>query len=191
MESFKQKHGLKAFFIAPTAIIAGLGMTVDVDLIKVPGTTGDVHSDFGAKFDAAVRLFETSDYQFGFVHVKAVDDLAHDRELEKRRQLLERIDGHLQQCLARLQGKFLVVATGDHTTTVHVGDHTFEPVPFTMCNLDAYKQCQSGLSVADEPLRDTVERFTEVDCARGVLGRFPGAEVMPMVLKAIREIDSR
>lgn len=174
---------MKAFFIAPTAIIAGLGMTIDADLIKVPGTTGDVHSDFAAKFDAAVHLFETTDYEFGFVHIKAVDDLAHDRELQKRKALLERIDTHLGQCLQRLQGRFLVVATGDHTTTVHIGDHTFEPVPFTLCSLDTYKQHQSGQAAVD-PIRDSVQRFTEVDCARGGLGRFPGSEVMPLILRA-------
>jgi 2,3-bisphosphoglycerate-independent phosphoglycerate mutase len=158
--------------------------------VKVPGTTGDVHSDFRAKFETAVRLFE-SDYQFGFVHIKAVDDLAHDREQGKRLEYIQRIDGYLGECLNKLRGKFLIVVTGDHTTTVHIGDHSFEPVPFTMCDLDVYRRNQAGESVSDAWLRDNVNKFNEVDCARGGLGRFPGSQVMPLVLKTLKKMDSR
>lgn len=184
--SFQQKHGLRAFFIAPTAIIAGLGMTVDAEVVKVPGTTGDIHSDFGAKFQRGAELLNSNKYDFGFVHVKAVDDLAHDRETHKRLSLIQRLDAHLAACLACLEVPTLVIVTGDHTTTVHIGDHTFEPVPFSMCLLEAYRKRRNGETIEPGLFRDSVQVFNEVECAKGALGRFPGSEVMPLVLKSLR-----
>ena len=35
--------------------------------------------------------------------------------------------------------EIVIVFTGDHTTPVEVGDHTFEPVPFAMSTLSAIK----------------------------------------------------
>jgi len=33
VENFEKKHGLRAFMIAPTAIIAGLGLSLEMDLV--------------------------------------------------------------------------------------------------------------------------------------------------------------
>lgn len=184
--SFQQKHGLRAFFIAPTAIIAGLGMTVEAEIVRVPGATGDVHSDFAAKFQTAACLLNSQQHDFAFLHIKAVDDLAHDRETHKRQALLQRLDTHLAACLDSLQGPVLVVVTGDHTTTVHIGDHTFEPVPFSMCWLEMYRRRKLGEVIEPGLFRDSVQTFNEVECAKGALGRFPGSEVMPLVLKSLR-----
>lgn len=79
--SIEQLHGLRSFLIAPTCIIAGLGMTVGMDIIKVEGATGDYHTNFQAKADAVVENLTSSKYDFGFLHIKAVDDAGHDRNV--------------------------------------------------------------------------------------------------------------
>lgn len=43
--------------IAPTAIINGLGQSIGMDVIKVEGATGDYHSDYSKKIEAAVENF--------------------------------------------------------------------------------------------------------------------------------------
>ena len=50
----------------------------------MPGATGDYHSNLEAKFDAAVRRLGERDVDLGFVHIKAVDDAAHDRNVPLR-----------------------------------------------------------------------------------------------------------
>ena len=40
METFEQRHGLRACMVAPTKIIAGLGMSLGMDCLSVPGATG-------------------------------------------------------------------------------------------------------------------------------------------------------
>ena len=84
--------------------------------------------------------------------------------------MIEAIDG----ALARLGDRFadvVVCVTGDHATptspeVIHSGD----PVPFLL----------AGPGVR----ADRVERFGELDCAGGLLGRLTGADVMPVLLNA-------
>lgn len=56
VESFEKVHGMKAFVVAPTAIIRGLGETIGMEVINVKGATGDKNSDWIAKGQAGVDL---------------------------------------------------------------------------------------------------------------------------------------
>ena len=40
MQPFLERHGLRACMLAPTKIIAGLGMSLGVDRLTAPGATG-------------------------------------------------------------------------------------------------------------------------------------------------------
>ena len=44
VEAFQEVHGLRACMVAPTKIIAGLGMSLGMDCLVVPGATGGAHS---------------------------------------------------------------------------------------------------------------------------------------------------
>lgn len=82
MPSFQIKHGLKPFMIAPTAIIRGVGASIKMDLLDdVEGMTGYYDSNLDGKMERAAREVIQNDngYDFGFVHIKAVDDAGHDK----------------------------------------------------------------------------------------------------------------
>jgi 2,3-diphosphopglycerate-independent phosphoglycerate mutase len=177
--------------IAPTAIIKGFGITVGLDIIDVPGTTGDEHSDHEAKYVKAIEVFE-SGYNFGFVHIKAVDDMAHDKHTDRRIALIEKIDGIIGRHLAALaqrQQNFVLVFTGDHTTTAITGEHTFEPVPFVISSLDAYVKAQEG-ELASVALKDDVTQYDELACAKGSLGRFPAHRIFQLIKSFKAKIGS-
>lgn len=72
MPSFSEHHGLSAFMIAPTCLIRGLGMCLEMDIINVPGATGDYFSDLSAKARYALSTLRDRqrDYDLGFLHVK-------------------------------------------------------------------------------------------------------------------------
>jgi len=42
VEEFEKRHGMKACMVAPTKIIAGLGMSLGMHLLEVPGATGEL-----------------------------------------------------------------------------------------------------------------------------------------------------
>jgi 2,3-bisphosphoglycerate-independent phosphoglycerate mutase len=127
---FAVLHGLSAFLIAPTKIIAGIGRTVGIPVQKVDGATGDYCTDYDCKADAVTSLMlergqsEGSAWRhdLGIVHVKAVDDAGHDGLLDKKVEHLEKVDGMVRRIAGGLarggRGAAVVVVTGDHTTPV-------------------------------------------------------------------------
>ena len=96
--------------IAPTAIIRGVGRTFGMDLLDdVSGMTGYYDSNLEGKTTrAAKEMIENENgYDFGFVHVKAVDDAGHDKNKQVKVEQLEKSD--------RAIGK-LVQMLGEHAT---------------------------------------------------------------------------
>ncbi|RKP25742.1 2,3-bisphosphoglycerate-independent phosphoglycerate mutase-domain-containing protein [Syncephalis pseudoplumigaleata] len=78
--------------------------------------------------------------------------------------VMERLTAYTQQSD---EHKVTLCVTGDHATPVLYGDHSCEPVPFTMLRVD------------EMPLPpDSVRTFDEMAAAQGGLGRFSGRDVM-------------
>ena len=71
---------MKGFMIAPTAIIRGIGRSIGLDIVEVEGTTGYYDSNLNNKAIHCVHELndDQKNYQFAFLHVKAVDDAGHD-----------------------------------------------------------------------------------------------------------------
>ncbi len=49
MQPFSERHGLNGAMVAPTKIIAGLGLSLGLELLECVGATGDYRTDFAAK----------------------------------------------------------------------------------------------------------------------------------------------
>lgn len=81
MPTFKEVHGLRPFMLAPTAIIRGTGITFGIDIHEVEGATGFYDSNIENKATKAAELITSDSYDFGFLHVKAIDDAGHDKNL--------------------------------------------------------------------------------------------------------------
>lgn len=169
--SFLSAHQLRAFMIAPTCVIAGIGAALQMDLIRVPGATGCRKSDFSAKMKRGMELLATDDYDFGFVHIKAVDEASHSGLYDEKVALLERIDAALASIILEAERmKMLVIVTGDHTTpSVAHHDHTHHPVPFVACAFGELGFPGDGLA------------FDEYTVVSGSLGRFSGGSVMGLI----------
>ena len=93
MPTFFESHSLVSFMIAPTCLIRGLGASLEMDIIDVPGGTGDYFTDLSAKAAYALKAFSQKQpsYDFGFVHVKAVDDAGHDKSLPRKAEFLQKV----------------------------------------------------------------------------------------------------
>lgn len=129
-------------------------------------------------------LTDIKDFNFCFLHIKAVDDAGHDKSCEKKILYLEKVDQMIGIFYSLIQPNqnFITCVTGDHTTPVEIGDHTFEPVPLIMgC---AQKAKNTNLELNSQ------SNFNEIDCAPGVLGRFPGSQVIPTLLKYKNHLEN-
>ena len=65
-----------------------------LDLLNVPGATGDYRTDLMAKAHQALNTLmnRSFNYDMGFIHIKAVDDCGHDRNVRLKIEFLEKID---------------------------------------------------------------------------------------------------
>ncbi|KAL4460293.1 hypothetical protein ABPG74_000044 [Tetrahymena malaccensis] len=197
VDEFEKQHGLKGFMIAPTAIINGLGQTIGMDIIKAPGATGDYHSNYSSKIQTAHQTFrQNSQYNFAFVHIKAVDDAGHDKSEAKKIQYLQKVDDMLKEFTELIKeetdSEYIICLTGDHTTPVRYGDHTFEPVPVGVTlssnllnELNTKKQTNDELA----HYRDNVQQFDELSAAEGVLGRFVGSQLLSILKNFKKQIE--
>ncbi len=82
VQPFYERHGLRPFMIAATAIIKGTGITFGIDIHAVEGATGYYNSNLDGKMIKGVELITSGNYDFGFIHIKAVDDAGHDKRLD-------------------------------------------------------------------------------------------------------------
>ena len=154
------------------------------DILKAPGATGDYHTNIASKGVTAVDALTdpARGYEFGFLHIKAVDDAGHDRNLALKIKFLEEIDRMLAAAVERLRQhdrdgeRYSIAVTGDHSTPYLTGDHSCEPVPFVLARVRDLGGARSG----DWP-SDGVERFSEHAAHAGFLGRFVGGETMEVV----------
>ena len=191
VETFDKRHNVHAFMIAPTAIIAGLGISVGLPVIKVEGATGDMDSSFDAKAKKAVELLSGDEYNMGIIHMKGIDDASHDGKAEKKMELIERADRAVRLLIEGLAAvekekgeRFIIGVVADHSTSSTWLDHTFEPVPVCFSEVSRIAE-RLGIPHADGQRyieSDNVERYTEVDAGRGSMGRFCGAKLMPLLL---------
>ena len=95
VSSFQERHGLKPFMIAPTAIIRGVGKSFGFELLDdVEGMTGFYDSNLDGKMVRAAKEFmeNRNGYEFGFVHIKGVDDAGHDKDCDMKVTQLEKVD---------------------------------------------------------------------------------------------------
>lgn len=133
MPKFSDKYGLRGSVISAVDLIKGLGKTLDLQVINVPGATGYYDTDYSAKTKAALDSLEERD--FVFVHVEAPDEASHNGDLREKIMAIERFDqlvvGEILNA-AKHKGGFRILVLPDHATPISLRTHTAEPVLFGM-----------------------------------------------------------
>jgi 2,3-bisphosphoglycerate-independent phosphoglycerate mutase len=164
--TFLERHGVTGAFAADSAFLRGLGAALGLDPVEAPETDDPV-ADLRARVDLARERLDAGD-TFVFCHQKTTDAAGHTKDPRVKQETIERLDAALSDLPT---DRAIVCVTGDHATpaspdVIHSGD----PVP---------------LLVAGPGVRtDEVDRFGELDCARGILGQLRGPDLMPVLLNA-------
>ncbi|HEX9078442.1 MAG TPA: cofactor-independent phosphoglycerate mutase [Desulfuromonadaceae bacterium] len=133
MESFRQKFGLSGAVISAVDLIRGIGVYAGLDIIKVPGATGYIDTNYRGKAEAALKALETVDYVY--LHVEAPDEAGHSGHLKDKITAIEQFDelvvGAVLHGLKKF-GEYRVLCMPDHPTPVKLMTHTAAPVPFVI-----------------------------------------------------------
>ena len=101
--------------------------------IDVEGATGNVHTNYEGKANAAIDAFKNG-HDYVYVHVEAPDECGHRAELENKVLSVELIDQKILKpvydYLVSTGEDFRVMVLPDHPTPIRLRTHTITPVPF-------------------------------------------------------------
>ena len=133
LPSFSDKWGLRGAVISAVDLIKGIGICAGMTSIDVEGATGNVHTNYRGKADAAIEAFKDG-YDFVFVHVEGPDECGHRAEVENKVLAIEKIDAIILKSvydyLESSGDDFKIYVLPDHPTPIELRTHSMEPVPF-------------------------------------------------------------
>lgn len=170
MTVFKERFGIKGGIISAVGLLKGIGKSIGMDVIDVPGATGYYDTDYSAKARYAIDALKRMDLIF--VHVEAPDEAGHNGDLKNKILAIENFDekvvGPILDYL-RLQGGYRVLVVPDHPTPLKVRTHVDDPVPFSICG--------TGIFV------DNMQSFTEKESDKGIYGIVSGCGLIDLLIK--------
>ncbi len=142
LPSFKDKWGLEGTVISAVDLIKGIGLCAGMKSIDVDGATGNVHTNYDGKAQAAINAFrEGADYVY--VHVEGPDECGHRAEIENKVLSIELIDKKIlapvYDYLCSCGEDFKIMILPDHPTPTRLRTHTIDPVPFMIYSSNSEK----------------------------------------------------
>lgn len=133
LPSFKEKWGLDATVISAVDLIKGIAICAGMESVDVEGATGNFHTNYKGKADAAIDAFSRGK-DYVYIHVEGPDECGHRGELENKVACIEKIDQEILQpvyeYLSKGKDEFKILVLPDHPTPLSVRTHTREKVPF-------------------------------------------------------------
>ena len=131
MPAFKEVYGLDAAMISGVDIMRGLARMIDMEVLDIPGVTGDLNNDYMAQAIGALETLLRHDMVV--IHVEATDEAAHAGLAKDK---IEAIQGVDKEIVARLRtwdrDALHVLILPDHSTPIEIQTHVADPVPFIL-----------------------------------------------------------
>lgn len=161
MTTYREKFGLSGAVISAVDLVRGIGVCAGLEIIKVPGATGYLDTNYQGKAQAALKALERLD--FVYLHVEAPDESSHSGNVENKIRAIEDFDAKIVGPICegiKKFGEYRLLCTPDHPTPIRLMTHTADPVPFIIyagetepladvAGYDEYSALKTGLFVKD------------------------------------------
>ncbi|MBU0501928.1 MAG: cofactor-independent phosphoglycerate mutase [bacterium] len=155
MPSFKKRYGLSGSVITAVDLLKGMGKTLGLEVINVPGATGYLDTNYAGKANYALKALKKHDIVF--VHVEAPDEAGHEGSIKKKIKAIEDFDRLVVGTVlsdARLPVRQVrspmsdvrILVLPDHPTPIKYMTHTRDAVPFVVWESND-KLCAKGASL--------------------------------------------
>ena len=171
MPTFQDRFGLRGAMISAVDLLKGIGTYAGMDVIDVPGATGDIDTNYAGKVQAALEALKHQD--FVYLHIEAPDEAGHGGDVEQKVKAIELFDknvvGPVIRGLKASGDDWRALLLPDHATPISLRTHTREPVPFAIVG--------EGI----EP--DGVNSFDEDEAKRGGYGLLEGAKLIRALME--------
>ena len=159
LPNFREKWNLSAAVISAVDLIKGIGLCAGMKSIDVEGATGNVHTNYKGKADAAIQAFAEG-FDYVYVHVEAPDECGHRAELDNKVLSIEKIDREIlkpvYEYLCNCGEDFKIMVLPDHPTPIRLRTHTSPPVPFFIYSSKAN---QNGVVCFSEETAEAKENY--------------------------------
>jgi 2,3-bisphosphoglycerate-independent phosphoglycerate mutase len=129
---FTDKYHLSGSVISAVDLTKGLGLCAGLEIIEVPGATGNITTNFTGKARAAITALKQGK-DFVYIHIEAPDEAGHRGELETKIKAIEAIDTLVvKEVLEGLSGftDYKIMILPDHPTPLCIRTHSADAVPF-------------------------------------------------------------
>ena len=164
MPQFCEMFGKQGAMISAVDLLFGIAACCGMKIVKVPGATGYLDTDYMGKAKAAVEALQ-GDADFVYMHVEATDEAGHLGSVEEKIKAIERLDEAVGYILENFDG--CVMLMPDHPTPIAKKTHTHDAVPFAVMGKDE---------------ADAVTAYTEEDVRKnGAYGLMKAVDLLPMV----------
>ena len=167
IEPFTEKYDVSATCVAGVGLIKGICKACGLDVYPLPGICdGTMGSDYITKAECALDAL--GEYDFVLMNCKAGDIAGHDGDAKAKADVVRRLDEMASVLRRDLPDDVVTVLTCDHCTPCTLGDHSGDPVPIAIR--------------AKGMIWDDAREFSETGCAKGMLGRIRGRDVVPICM---------
>ena len=132
LQRYPERYGLRGGVITAVDLVRGLAELCGLEVIRVPGATGWIDTNYAGKAQAAIDCLRRSD--FVYVHVEAPDECGHKGMAEEKVRAIENFDRQVVAPVwAALEAggaPYRLIVCTDHRTPIVKRGHTSDPVPF-------------------------------------------------------------
>ena len=158
---FKDKYGKTGGMISAVDLLNGIARCAGMEVIRVPGATGYLDTDYHAKARYAIEALKHLD--FLYLHVEAPDEAGHLGSIEEKVKAIERVDEMLGIIMEEFSGVIAILP--DHPTPIRLKTHSRDPAPFAVRGLK----------------KDNTRQYSEREAQSGVYGTIDAIDLLSLL----------
>lgn len=172
MVRLTERYKIRGGVISAVDLLNGIGVCAGLEVIRVPGATGYIDTNYVGKAQAALEALKEMDFMF--VHVEAPDEMGHAGNLDLKIKAIEDFDEKVVGTV--LNGlpdfdHYRILVLSDHPTPIAIKTHASDPSPFAV------------LSSINEENLGRGSFYAETEAREGGILVTPGYELMNLFLR--------
>ena len=132
LPNFQEQYGHTGAVVSAVPLCHGIGVLRGLEMVEVPGATGELDTNFAGKLEATWQKLQ--EYDFVCLHLEAPDECTHNGDLPGKLQAIQWLDSKLVAPLVqRLEEAGMdhrILLLSDHKTLTATRGHDGDPVPY-------------------------------------------------------------
>lgn len=160
MRKITEELNFKASCIAAEGTVLGVARLAGFNTVTDKQMTGNLDTNVELKAKYAVEELKNNDLVA--VNLKSPDLMGHDNNPKRKAAAIELFDKLVGNILEYDLKDTIIAVAADHSTPCERKEHSGDPVPVLI----------NGPGIR----RDRIEKYNEIDCSHGGLGRINGKD---------------